>query len=545
MKRSFLALLFLSWSPWILSVGAQNFNTVLGRPTNNSVTFSILFDQNAEVYWEYGISQGSYPLQTALQQVQEGVPLEFELAGLSADKKYFYRTRYRAAGSGLQFLAGPEYSFHTQRAPGNSFSFTIEADDHLYDKKGAKSLYKICLANQLNDGPDFMFDLGDMFGDDHYPFTISSHDLDSLHLAYRPLLGDICHSVPLYLCLGNHEGENDYYMAQNPPENLAIWATLWRKYYYPNPFPNSFYSGNTDNEPYGVGNPENYYSWTWGNALFVVLDVYRDECDTTPKPKNWNWSLGYPQYKWLKNTLENSQAKFKFVFAHHTRGQGRGGISTAKYFEWGGYEADGSTYGFDNKRQGWGKPIHQLFVDNGVNIFFQGHDHLFAHEVLDGVAYNEVPISCDSTYRIGMLANGDAYTGDKYDGAGHVRVSVGPECVRVDFVRAYLPADTLNGAHHNGEVAFSYTIGDCPTGIEAPVAERKMLIYPNPAQNRVCILPPDGSRNFTVTLYNILGNPVLHSEGGTLDLSGIPEGLYLVVLSGENGRSTGKLIVSR
>ena len=88
----------------------------------------------------------------------------------------------------------------------------------------------------------------------------------------------------------SHEGENDYYLNQNPPNNLAIWGTYWRKYYYPNPSPNSFYSGNTDYEPYGIGNPENYYAWTWGDALFVVLDVYRYQNINSDKPQNWDWS---------------------------------------------------------------------------------------------------------------------------------------------------------------------------------------------------------------------------------------------------------------
>lgn len=524
---------------------AQSYNIILGRPTASSVTISILFDQNAEVYWEYGISQGNYPAHTTSQQAQKGVPLESDLTGLSADTKYWYRTRYRQQGSSGAFAIGPECSFRTQRAPGSSFTFTIESDDHLYDKKGVKSLYQICLANQAKDDPDFMFDLGDVFGDDHYPTTITSQDLDALHLYYRPLLGEICHSVPFYVCLGNHEGENDYYMAQNPPNNLAIWATLWRKYYYPNPYPNGFYSGNTDNEPYGVGNPENYYAWTWGNALFVVLDVYRNENDTTPKPKNWDWSLGYPQYTWLKNTLENSHEMFKFVFAHHTRGQGRGGINTAKYFEWGGYEANGTTYGFDNKRPGWGKPIHQLFVDNGVNIFFQGHDHLYAHEVLDGVAYTEVPISCDSTYTLGMIANGDAYTGDKYDGAGHVRVRVSEECVKVDFVRAYLPADTLGGVHRNGEVAFSYTIGNCPTAVPTHETPQGLRVFPNPASEKVSVVPGDGNSLLSVTLFNTLGQTVLRSVSGTLDVSRLHEGIYVLSAECSNGSITRKIIVAR
>jgi hypothetical protein len=262
--------------------------------------------------------------------------------------------------------------------------------------------------------------------------------------------------------LGNHEGENDFYYSFTPPNNLCVWGTQWRKFYYPNPYPNGFYSGNTANEPYGIGNPENYYAWNWGNALFVVLDVYRDQCDTTAKPGGWNWTLGLPQYTWLKNTLESSTAQYKFVFAHHIRGQGRGGITNANLFEWGGYDGNGGTnYNFPNKRPGWAKPIHQLFIDNGVNIFFQGHDHVFAHEVLDGVTYQALPMAADSTYEIGKLANAGAYTADTLDGTGHIRVTVSPSCVNVDYIRAFLPADTVSGVHQNGEVAFSYTIGTC------------------------------------------------------------------------------------
>ena len=50
-----------------------------------------------------------------------------------------------------------------------------------------------------------------------------------------------------------------------------------------------------------------------------------------------------------------------------------------------------------------------------------------------------------------MLANADAYTADTLDGIGHLRVTVAPSCVTVDFVRAYLPADTVSGVHQNGK----------------------------------------------------------------------------------------------
>jgi hypothetical protein len=82
-------------------------------------------------------------------------------------------------------------------------------------------------------------------------------------------------------------------------------AALIRKTYFPNPYPNKFYSGNTVPE-INVGIRENYYAWEWGNALFIVLDPYMY---TKSKPE-WGWTLGLQQYTWLKNTLSISGSDF-------------------------------------------------------------------------------------------------------------------------------------------------------------------------------------------------------------------------------------------
>ena len=528
------------------SLSAQTYNEILGRPTDSSVTNSILFTKQAEVYWEFGTNSGSYPNSTSVEIAMANTPLEFDFTNLQPNTKYYYRTRYRNSGSSSAFLTGPEHTLHTQRAKGSTFTFTIESDEHLYDKKGVRSLYQVCLVNQAADNPDFMLSLGDIFGDDHNPYTITSAQMDLLHKDYRQYLGQICHSVPFYVCLGNHEGEFDYYLAHTPPENIAVYATLWRKFYYPNPFPNGFYSGNPDVEPYGMGNPENYYSWTWGDALFVILDVYRDQCDTSAKPTNWDWTLGLPQYNWLKNTLENSDAKYKFVFAHHIRGQGRGGVTNAKLFEWGGYEQNGTTYSFATKRPGWAKPIHQLFVDNGVNIFFQGHDHVFAHEVMDGITYQALPMPCDSTYEIGMLANADAYVSDTLDGSGHIKVTVSTDCVKVDYVRAYLPADTLLGVHRNREVAFSYSVGNCQSsGINENLTGKPVNIYPNPAKDILTIQMPETAVDFKVRLLNLIGQTLLESQSNTLNVSNIKNGIYLLNIKTADFELNKKVIISK
>jgi phosphodiesterase/alkaline phosphatase D-like protein len=287
----------------------QKFSIILGRPTDKSITASVLFDQNTDYYLEYGTSSGVFATKSSIYAGASGVPEEIEIPNLTGNTRYYYRLGYKLK-TASSYTNSPEYSFITQRAAGSSFTFTVEADEHLYDKKGVAHLYKICLANQLADKPDFMLSLGDTFGDDHYPTTITSTELKDLHAYYRPFLGEISHSVPFYFCLGNHEGENNYYLPLNPPNNLTAWATVWRKYYYPNPSPNSFYTGNTQVEPNGLGLPENYYAWTWGDALFVVLDAYRYQSlsGTSDKPKTWDWTLGKTQYDWLKTTLEGSKA---------------------------------------------------------------------------------------------------------------------------------------------------------------------------------------------------------------------------------------------
>lgn len=514
---------------------AQDFSIILGRPTDKSITAAINFLKPSEYYLEYGTLSGMYGSQTPTVSSKAGESIKTDITGLTSNTRYVYRLRYRALG-GTSFQASPEYAFRTQRARGEAFTFLVEADEHLYDKKGIPAMYKITLDNMKKDSADFLLSLGDTFGDDHTPTTTTSKDMDELHHDYLQYLGDICHSLPFFFCLGNHEGESGYYLKQNAPNNIAVWGTLWRKNYYANPFPNGFYTGNMTREPNGIDYPENYYAFEWGDALFVVLDVYRD-CDVNEKPQNWDWTLGETQYRFLRNALEKSNAKYKFVFAHHTRGQGRGAVVTAKGAEWGGYNK--SNYEFDKYRPGWGLPIHQLMVKTGVNIFFQGHDHLYAKEELDGLVYQETPMPADSTYEIGVLANADAYTDVTMRGTGHLRVRVSDAGVVVDFVRAYMPKDTVGGKNINGDVGYSYTVKQRAVSVDDDSAVNQCGIVPNPARETLNILAPTTSV-VDVTIINILGETVLRSASTSINVSSLPHGLYDVVarIDGSTTRQT-------
>jgi Secretion system C-terminal sorting domain/Calcineurin-like phosphoesterase len=480
------------------------------------------------------------------------VPMLINMSNLSANTQYYYTVQYRPSGSGA-FTSSPEYFYHTQRAVDTAFTFDVEADEHLYDY-GNIHLYKVAMNNVLQDKPDFLISLGDMFGDDHYPFTITSEEVDSLRRDYRPWLGAACNSVPFFICQGNHDGEKMYYLDTLAPNNLGTWATLWRKYYYANPEPNGFYTGNTNPEGNGIGLPQDYYSFNWGNTLFVVLDAYRFDCDSVDpnvdslvaKPNGWDWTLGWTQYSWLKNTLENSTAKFKFVFVHHPNGEDRGGIVPAKLNEWGGYEQNGH-YNFPAQRPGWPMPIHQLFVNYGVNILFQGHDHLFAHEVMDSVTYQEVPMMADSTYDKGGV-NADAYTADTFENTGYVRVTVSSSCVHVEYVKNYLPRDTLSGINHNKEVAFDYYLGVCdttpPTGIRSVVNNNLVTVFPNPAKEYVTVLFADNPHSYTLKLVDDVGQVIAQSHTNQVNVSKVAGGIYFLEIETPGYTTNKKIIVT-
>jgi hypothetical protein len=123
-----------------------------------------------------------------------------------------------------------------------------------------------------------------------------------------------------------------------------------------------------------------------------------------------------------------------------------------------------------------------------VTIFFQGHDHLFVRQQLDGVVYQELPEPADPTY---TLWNADAYTtGDKVNNTGYVRVNVSASGVKVEYVKTYLPKDETNG-RTNGEVAFSYTIGGT-----APPPAAATWILPSSART-----PGAGGATWTTDLF--------------------------------------------
>jgi hypothetical protein len=462
------------------------FTQILGRPTDHSITLSVLSPDDLEAYCEYGTQPGIYRAKTPATKIPAGKPAEILFEHLQPNTRYYYRMRSPAPG--------PEYTFHTQRAPGGTFTFGVQGDSHpeRLNRMYNPDLYVVNMQNVRKDRPDFYITLGDDFNVDqlYNRNNLTADSVAQLYINQRRFLGVMAHSTALFLVNGNHEQAAAIHL-NGTPDNPAIYAGKARNLYYPLPVPDAFYSGDTEPVEF-LGLRRDYYAWTWGDALFVAIDPYWHspvQIDAgigggegqqdglggrkggprgKPGDKKgkgggggggrvrdlWAITMGDAQYHWLEKTLTESHARYKFIFTHHVNGTGRGAVEVSELGEWGGKNRDGE-YEFDKKRPGWAMPVHQLMVKTGVTIFFQGHDHLFAHQQRDGVTYQETPNPGDAGYNTFFR---EAYlSGDILPNAGYLRVTVSPASAKVDYVRAWLPQDEKPD-HKNGEVAFSYTV---------------------------------------------------------------------------------------
>lgn len=427
------------------------FNIVLGRPGADMITACVLAWRDMDAFISYGEHADAMSQRTASFKLIAGEPQHVAITELKPDTGYLYQLTYKVPGT--EAVRDEVRSFRTQRAPVSKFTFTMQADSHL-DTGTDVRVYQQTLANMRADKPDFMVDLGDTTMVDKFGnfYTRSATQFR----AQRYYMGQIAHSVPIFLTLGNHDGEKGESLTGDA-NSMPLWSVGMRKKFFPNPEPGGIYSGNTKPEP-GAGLLQDYYAWEWGSALFAVLDPFWFTRDRRAD-ENWGMTLGEEQYRWLTKTLESSKASFKFIFIHHLVGglvrDVRGGVAAAPYMEWGGRNLDGSD-GFRKHRPGWAMPLHQLFVKTGVSTVFHGHDHLFAKEELDGIIYQEVP---QPGHPSGGTRSAEeyGYTGVVLGSSGHLRVTVEPQQAVIEYVRSIVPGVTRDEVK-NGSVEHRYVI---------------------------------------------------------------------------------------
>lgn len=392
---------------------ASTVSTKLIRVGSNSFSVSVSSTSAGKAYIEYGYSKSKYSGKTSVINLNKGTTT-INVDGLKSETKVYYRLRY-ALGTKSAFSAMEQASVTTAKA-GDDFVFAVQADPHM-DENSSADVYSQTLAEVVKSSPAFLMDLGDIFMTDKLPDK-SEKNIRARYELMKSFY-DKLNGIPLYITLGNHDGELGY---------SKFNTKSYRKEYFPSQ------TGELA-----------YYAFTSPDALHISLDIFTYTM-TNPKDDGWQWTLGKTQYDWLKSTLENSKAQHKFVYVHHLlygNAQSRGGVEIAKYNEWGGKNRDGSD-GFAANRPGWAKPVHQLLVDNGVDIVFKGHDHLYVKQELDGIIYQTLPQPSHPGDKVNSATEYGYVSGKVVGGSGFLKVTTTPSAIKVDFVK------------HDGSILDSY-----------------------------------------------------------------------------------------
>jgi Calcineurin-like phosphoesterase len=406
-RRSFLkasALGLVATTPLSRALGAIPVTSkIVGTPTATSFTVALSATIKVSAFVEYGYSRTSITGQTTVQNILQGTTSNITISGLKANSQIYYRVKY-AIGASKTFISMTQKVVKTSSANSNAV-FAIQADPHM-DENSSADVYRGTLKQIVAATPAFLMDLGDIFMVDKLQDKSEANIRGRFELmkGYYAELG----SVPLKICLGNHDGELGY---------SKFNTKNYRKEYFPEQ------TGDLA-----------YYSFTGPDQLHIVLDPFT-YTTKNPSKAGWEWTLGKTQYDWLVSTLKNSNERHKFIYIHHLLvgdQTSRGGVEIAKLNEWGGNNNDG-TYGFDSNRPGWGKPIHQLLLDYKVGFVFKGHDHLYVKQELDGIIYQTLPQPSHPGEKIDVTQYG-YISGKGVGGSGFLKVTTSGATAQVDFI---------------------------------------------------------------------------------------------------------------
>ncbi|HTQ02979.1 MAG TPA: metallophosphoesterase [Polyangiaceae bacterium] len=353
---------------------------------------------------------------------------EWHVDGLTGNTGY----EYEVVGTG----ADGEVNVHhgrvtTTRPSGSSFSFALITDTHIgsdlsYTNQGNPQILGTTSTAIRALAPDFVVNLGDMLDFHEYGFNDPPPDgsiTRAAYLNYRASFGRTLGNVPHYAVIGGWDSESGC----NTPDEIDRSRTQ-RLLYLPGPTPDTYPEG---------GSPfEDYYAFTWGDALFVMLNVYTytPTChllDTYPGLPD-DWTLGDAQMAWLRTTLENATSKWRFLLIHHPVGGNGGDDADSAYGRGGGRAA------YVGEQQ----IVHELMQEYGVQTFFYGHDHVFTDMLVDDIHYS-LPGSAGAIWFFDSSETG--YT-DYWADSGWARVDVTPDDVHVQFLAT------------TGDLLYDYTL---------------------------------------------------------------------------------------
>lgn len=265
--------------------------------------------------------------------------------------------------------------------------------------------------------PDFIVWMGDNCHPDNDPGASTSDTTSYKWQQYRSMLvfyaQIICRQANFYV-LGNHEGECGFHQSADSGTH-AMQKQAWnvRVNAIANPTSSTYSqggeAGNSSADWVGTADTallhstttplQNYYGFTWGDVLFVVLDTWRYSDvggdDSAYRDEPGQYAIGATQSSWLQGVLKASGESKKVILAHSLVG----GVSVGQVQTTGFYSrGSGSDINHTEPYNSLGVDespaeisLHALARAYGVTLYCKGHDHKYCRSVRNGVHYVTCP----------------------------------------------------------------------------------------------------------------------------------------------------------
>lgn len=244
---------------------------------------------------------------------------EVRLTGLRPDTRYVYRVAADGQRSAL-------HHFWTAPAPGAPIRYTVWGDSRSQPPFAAA-----VVRGMAEFGPYLNVNVGDVVA--HGP------EREEWGHQYFEPLRELGHQVPSYVAIGNHEADDPHFYEfvsyPHPPERPER---------------------------------ESYYSFTYGNTFFLVVDTnkpFRPADDGTLPP----------QGRWLARAAASEEAQratWRVAFGHHP------GFS------------EGWTPGKCHRYAGSPRVrdhLLPLLAEHSFHVYFTGHTHDYERGMVDGVLH--------------------------------------------------------------------------------------------------------------------------------------------------------------
>ncbi len=304
---------------------------------------------------------------------------EVKLNGLSTETTYNYRVQ---SGSTLS----NSYTFKTAINRSSNFRFALLGDGRT-DNSTVISRHKHMVDMAGDRGADFIIEAGDQ---------VKAGTASHWNTLYRNIVTNSAggssygSKIPYMTAVGNHEiWDGSSYDSGNLTTSMARYKA---------------FMANPSN---GSSNPnwnERYYSFKYGAATFIVLDLNNtssnsyDNHDYLPDGSTPDWEPGSEQYNWMVNQLQQAQqdSAFTFVIAHpspYSRGVHGSPSDTQR-----GYQL---------------RALDPVWRQYGVDAVLTSHDHTVEH-CLTGPAGFENDMDVNDPNNLNYLVMGNSGYSSRY-----------------------------------------------------------------------------------------------------------------------------------